>query len=94
MLVLVRAHFLDRSVTPVAADVDLSSEVHHQSRIAYIGIGFERWFIQILKISQISRSRRFKKIMQSAVIIKKSMSTTNVTNIIHNHIHFHVHVKI
>ncbi|KAL1235429.1 Spore germination protein YndF [Trichinella spiralis] len=32
-----------RSVTPVAADVDLSSEVHHQSRIAYIGIGFERW---------------------------------------------------
>ncbi|OUC40724.1 hypothetical protein D917_03855 [Trichinella nativa] len=36
MLVLVRAHFLDRSVTPVAADVDLSSEVHHQSRIAYI----------------------------------------------------------
>ncbi|KRZ49981.1 hypothetical protein T02_3122 [Trichinella nativa] len=43
MLVLVRAHFLDRSVTPVAADVDLSSEVHHQSRIAYIGIGFERW---------------------------------------------------
>ncbi|KRZ49982.1 hypothetical protein T02_3122 [Trichinella nativa] len=31
------------SVTPVAADVDLSSEVHHQSRIAYIGIGFERW---------------------------------------------------
>ncbi|KRY14739.1 hypothetical protein T12_12343 [Trichinella patagoniensis] len=62
MLVLVRAHFLDRSVTPVAADVDLSSEVHHQSRIAYIGIGFERWFIQILKISQISRSRRFKKI--------------------------------
>ncbi|KRX23807.1 hypothetical protein T07_9989 [Trichinella nelsoni] len=46
MLVLVGAHFLDRSVTPVAADVDLSSEVHHQSPIAYIGIGFERWSYQ------------------------------------------------
>ncbi|KRZ17094.1 hypothetical protein T11_5678 [Trichinella zimbabwensis] len=26
--------------------------------------------------------------------IKKPMSTTNMTNIIHSHIHFHVHIKI
>ncbi|XP_003369706.1 hypothetical protein Tsp_05115 [Trichinella spiralis] len=111
MLVLVRAHFLDRSVTPVAADVDLSSEVHHQSRIAYIGIGFERWkswnFFHFchhscevvqgdMKVDWKSFFRRCE--WQLAVLhiticvkIKKSMSTTSVTNIIHSHIHFHVH---